>query len=102
MTTAVTNLIGEFNNWLGNALSNPGDWYVGIASNARKRLFEDHQLDSRIDGPDKWKYKDAGTRSNADVFERYYLNRGVDGGTRGGGNTTIWVYICRKSERFKR
>jgi len=44
--------------------SNPNTWYVGIAENIRKKLFEDHQV-SEQNG--KWIYR--ALESNADAME---------------------------------
>ena len=64
-------------------------WYVGIAADAKTRLFDDHQV------PEKnhwWIYREAASDQDARAVEKAFLNAGAQGGPGGGGNDTTFVY----------
>lgn len=65
------------------------EWYVGIASNPRDRLFVDHCVSET---GDRWIFRDAGTDSAARALEQAFLNAGCKGGDGGGDYTTKFVY----------
>jgi hypothetical protein len=71
-------------------------WYVGIASDVRQRLFSDHRVSEQLD---RWAYISADTSGIARSVETTYHNAGCDGGPGGGDNTTIVVYTYLKSGR---
>ena len=72
------------------------DWYVGIAADARARLFNDHSVDEKAD---VWVYVKADSSTVARDVEKAYHDSGHDGGPGGGDNTTVWVYAYVKSSR---
>jgi hypothetical protein len=65
------------------------EWYVGIASNPRDRLFVDHCVSETSD---RWIFRDAGTDASARAIEQAFLNAGCKGGPCGGDYTTKFVY----------
>ncbi len=67
-----------------------GNWYVGIASDIQKRLFEDHSV------ADCFIYEKAINTAHARSAEQMLLNSGFDGGTGGGDCTTTYVYAFKK------
>ncbi|MDA2936473.1 hypothetical protein MYX06_04615 [Patescibacteria group bacterium AH-259-L05] len=70
------------------------DWYVGIASDARARLFNDHNVNEESDA---WIYREAGDSEVAREIEEYFVNTlGTDGGSGGGDHTTKFVYAYKK------
>ncbi len=71
-------------------------WYVGIASDARQRLFNDHQVSEQHD---TWAYIPADTSGIARSVETTYHNAGCDGGPGGGDSATTIVYAYLKSSR---
>ena len=71
-------------------------WYVGIASDVRQRLFSDHRVSEQLDG---WAYMAADASGTARSVETAYHNAGCDGGPGGGDNTTTVVYTYLKSGR---
>ncbi|WKZ28526.1 MAG: hypothetical protein QY323_03210 [Patescibacteria group bacterium] len=75
-----------------------GNWYVGIAANPRKRLFEDHGVAEN----GAWIFNDAGHDQHARDTETYLLDQGFDGGSGGGDGTTTYVYAFRKTSSTKR
>jgi hypothetical protein len=71
-------------------------WYVGIASDVRQRLFGDHRVSAEQDA---WAHIPADTSAIARSVETTYHNAGCDGGPGGGDNTTTIVYAYLKSSR---
>ncbi len=69
-------------------------WYVGIASDVRQRLFSDHGV-SEESG--QWTYMLADSSDNARAVEKTYLDIGFNGGSGGGDSTTTIVYVYLKS-----
>ncbi len=69
-------------------------WYVGIAKDARSRLFSDHGV--REHGG-TWIYAQAASSADARAIEQYFIEqRGTDGGPGGGDATTDMVYAYKK------
>lgn len=54
------------------------EWYVGVANNPDKRLFEGHNV-SQEGGA--WIYRDAGSVSMAKIIEAIFHKKGCKGGT---------------------
>ncbi len=72
--------IQKYMGQVGGAYSN---WYVGIASDARHRLFRDHNV--RESG-DRWRLKQCPSSAVAREVEVHFVNTlGTDGGTGGTG-----------------
>lgn len=69
------------------------DWYVGITSNPRQRLFNDHRVDEGYG----WIYAPADSNQIARFVEGYFLNLGCDGGSGGGDNSSTTVYAYKKT-----
>lgn len=71
------------------------DWYVGIASNPRQRLFNDHNVQENGYG---WIFREAFNPESARDVEAHFTDTlGADGDTGGGDNTTKFVYAYKKS-----
>lgn len=71
------------------------DWYVGIASNSRQRLFNDHNVDEKEDG---WIFREAYSSDHARSVEDYFINiLGTSGDTGGGDYSTKFVYAYKKA-----
>ena len=75
-----------------------GQWYVGIASDVKDRLFSDHNVSET---EDIWAYKEADTDEIARSVEQHFLNTELDGGPGGGDEGTRIVYVYLKSSRTK-
>ena len=70
-------------------------WYVGIASNPRQRLFEDHKVNEKTD---VWIYRESESSDIARSIEDHFVNTlGTDGGTGGGDDSTNSVYSYKKN-----
>jgi len=64
-------------------------WYIGIAANARNRLFVDHGVNEQGGW---WILRQADSSAIARQVEKAYLDAGCQGGGGGGDDTTVWVY----------
>ncbi len=69
------------------------DCYVGITSDVDSRLFGDHNV-SRKNG---WIYRYTSSDSVAREVEQHFLNKGMDGGSGGGDEDSIFVYAYQKT-----
>ena len=66
------------------------NWYVGIASSPKDRLFTDHNVN---EAGGHWIYQDAGSQAAARKIEKFILDtHSTQGGKGGGDETTTWVY----------
>lgn len=75
------------------------DWYVGIASNPRERLFDDHSVDQQNG---RWIYRECESSAAAREVEEYFVNTlGTDGGSGGGDQSTRSVYAYKKTSYTK-
>lgn len=73
--------------------------YIGIASNARDRLFNDHEVDEKRD---VWIYRTASSDKVAREIEKYFIDKGFDGGPGGGDENTKQVYCFLQNDHTKR
>ncbi|PIQ92489.1 MAG: hypothetical protein COV70_00475 [Parcubacteria group bacterium CG11_big_fil_rev_8_21_14_0_20_39_22] len=75
------------------------DWYVGIASDPKERLFTDHNVSEKGGA---WIYREAESSSAAREVEEYFINTlGTDGGSGGGDYSTKSVYAYKKTSTTK-
>lgn len=89
MNESQISLISEFVTYMNRFDSNYCNWYVGIASDARDRLFNGHQV--REQGI--WIFNNAGSEASAREIEKYFINTlKTQGGSGGGDNNTTMVY----------
>ena len=91
----------EVSSYLNNRLKQNPDtvnaqWYVGIASDVRDRLFNDHNVHEQND---QWTHATAHTNAIARQVEADFLGAGCDGGKGGGDSATKTVYVYLKSAR---
>ena len=70
-------------------------WYVGIATDLQKRLFNDHGVNEKTDA---WIYRYAVDSETARRIESYFVETlGTDGGTGGGDESSKAVYAYKKN-----
>ena len=70
-------------------------WYVGIASDARDRLFNDHKVKEK---GDSWVFRQTSFSGVAREIEDYFVNMlGTDGGAGKGVVFTDMVYAYKKA-----
>lgn len=84
-------IISEINAHVAKSGKPHADWYVGIATDVRKRLFEEHGVDQK----GWWIYREADSELVAREAEAELLKLGYDGGT-GGGDRPRYVYAYLK------
>ena len=70
------------------------DWYAGIAADADKRLFNDHNV-SKQNG--RWIRMKAISADVARAAEKALHELGYDGGPGGGDDDTVFVYAYLKA-----
>ncbi|MFH1186900.1 MAG: hypothetical protein V1697_01860 [Candidatus Levyibacteriota bacterium] len=87
----IKNILAHITNTGGNYSS----WYVGIAQDPKKRLFQDHNVK---EVGDAWVYDQCLDNMSAREIEDYFVNKlNTDGGTGGGDENAIFVYAYRKT-----
>lgn len=69
-------------------------WYVGIATDAKQRLFVDHNVSEQSGA---WIYLQATSSDVARLVEKAYLDAGCTGGPGGGDSGTDYVYAYKKT-----
>ena len=89
---AVTKTTREITDYIVSWGGNYSEWYVGIASNPRDRLFSDHNVNENNDA---WIYRDVGSSNAARQVETYFLDLGCQGGSGGGDYSTRYVYAYK-------
>lgn len=71
------------------------NWYVGITSDPRKRLFEEHNVSETLS---RWIYRKAQSNIDARDIEKYFVETlKTDGGSGGGDNLSSFVYAYLKT-----
>jgi hypothetical protein len=101
VTTAVKStgqIVSEIESYMRQHGGVFSDWYVGVASDARTRLFNDHNV---AENGDAWVFRDCGTDTASRAVEEYFLKRGCDGGPGGGDYTSRYVYAYKKTWRTR-
>lgn len=95
MAKSKRTIISEIKAYIQEWGGNYSDWYVGIASDPRKRLFDEHNVDEKEDA---WIWHKCENASTAREIEEYFVNiLGTDGGAGGGDYTTKYVYAYKKA-----
>jgi len=85
----------EIKNHMQECGGSYSDWYVGISSDPRKRLFEEHKVREKGDA---WIYRQAYNNESARNVEQYFINvLGTDGGSGGGDESSVYVYAYKKN-----
>ena len=86
-------IINDIKNHISKNGGSYSDWYVGIATNPKDRLFQDHNVNQNGDA---WIFRQAESESIAREIEDYFVNTlNTDGGT-GGGDNPDSVYAYKK------
>ena len=71
-------------------------WYVGIAKDAKDRLFNDHNVDKDYGA---WAHSMADSDTIARSVEKHFLDAGCDGGSGGGDSAPKSVYVYLKTAK---
>lgn len=70
-----------------------GQWYIGIASDYRARLFNDHNVSEK---GGMWIYRQASSEQDARHVEAWLIDKLKTQGDSGGGDSsTRYVYAYR-------
>jgi hypothetical protein len=69
-----------------------GDWYVGVASDPRQRLFDDHAVSEK---GGYWVWSRCARSDDARAVEKHFLGLGMKGGPGGGDDESDCVYAYR-------
>lgn len=81
---------------IGHIRNNGADysnWYVGIAEDARQRLFTDHNVSEELGF---WAFIPASSSEDARIVEKYIIdNYKTKGDTGGGSDKTKYVYTYK-------
>lgn len=94
MSQTKQQIITDINTYMQQHGGRNSAWYVGIASDARSRLFNDHNVNEMSD---VWIFRQAISSSVAREVEKAYLDASCDGGSGGGDARTVYVYAYRKT-----
>ncbi len=73
-------------------------WYAGVASDPKKRLFQDHNVSEPFG---QWIYQDVFSDAAARQVEDYFLARGCKGGPGGGDSGTRYAYLYKVTSQTK-
>jgi hypothetical protein len=94
MTKTAKQIIQDIDAHLAKSRTNYySNFYIGITDNIEERLFSFHKVPKK----GHWYiYRQAPNDAQARVVERYYLDKGMDGG-EGGSKNAIWVYCYKIS-----
>lgn len=85
-------IVTDFNNFLSKCGGRYRDYYVGITNDAKRRLFNEHNVDNENG---LWIYREGKTDVIAREVEEYFLEKGCKGGPGGGDYESNIVY-CYK------
>jgi len=94
MAMTTQEIIHDFDSHMKQEGNGYRNWYVGITSDPRARLFDEHQV-SETNG--WWIFRTATTTDSARAVEDHFLALGCDGGPGGGDTRTRCVYAYRKT-----
>ncbi len=92
MAVMTNQAAADINGYIRRCGGSYSGWYVGIASDARDRLFNGHGV--REHGG-AWILRDAGSEAAARRIEQYFLSLGCRGGPGGGDWGSRYVYAYK-------
>ena len=92
MAKSKKKIIKDIERYIAKRGGDIGDWYVGIAAKPKKRLFDDHSVDK--DNGACIHRRASNDRVARDI-EKYFLNKGAQGGTGGGDEDSTAVYVYK-------
>lgn len=87
-----SNVINEIQNYMAKFGGYYSDWYCGVASVPRDRLFNAHNVNEQNG---IWIYNDCGNDDTAREVEAHFLNKGCKGGDGGGSWQSKYVYAYK-------
>lgn len=84
--------ISDIKSHVANSGGSYSHWYVGIAADAKGRLFNDHAVKERSDA---WIYRQCTRSDVARAVEKHFLAQGMQGGSGGGYDESDYVYAYK-------
>lgn len=100
MATSEENIKKDIKAYIDKVGGYYSTWYVGIATNAEDRLFNDHNVNKQNGN---WIYSTAINDDVSRRVEEYFIDIvGTDGGKGGGDENTKMVYAYEKTSNTKR
>jgi len=94
MTYSKQQIVRDIEEYMRKNGGPASQWYIGIATNARERLFQDHNVQEKGDA---WIFRQAESSQAAREVEKDVVDRlGTDGGAGGGDASTDKVYAYKK------
>lgn len=93
MVKTVQTVIQEIYDYLHDECGggNYNDYYVGITKSIDNRLFGDHKVPNNH----CWIYRQSASDTDARAVEKYFLDKGMNGGAGGGDNESDFVYVYK-------
>ena len=92
MATDRTTVISDIKQHVANCGGAYSQWYVGIAADAKQRLFTDHAVRQKGDA---WIYRQCTSSDAARAVEKHFLGQGMQGGGGGGDDNTDYAYAYK-------
>jgi hypothetical protein len=89
MTKSEKETIAKFVDYIKKCGGNFHEWYIGIASDVEKSLFDEHI----VDRGSKWIQADCGSEESAREIVRYFIdNYSMQGGGGDASTTCVYAY----------
>jgi len=85
-------IISDIKSHVANNGGSYSQWYVGIATDPKQRLFNDHAVKEKGDA---WIYRRCASSDVARTVEKYFLAQGIKGGPGGGDDNSDYVYAYK-------
>jgi hypothetical protein len=91
-------VIADIKSYVANNGGVYSQWYIGITSDPRQRLFNDHAVSEKGGA---WIHRECETSTAARDVEDYFIKLGMQGGPGGGDNSSRTVYAYRITSTTK-
>ena len=92
-------IIATLDNYIVKWDTTYSNWYVGIASDPKDRLFNDHNVNEK---PGIWIFQECENDSVARDIEKYFVDTmKTKGGSGGGDEDSIYVYAYKITSTTK-
>ena len=90
--------ISEIKSYVSEHGGDYSDWYVGIASKPKDRLFSDHNVSEE---KGSWIWMRCTSSDVARAVEKHFLALGMQGGSGGGDDDSDFVYAYKVTSATK-
>jgi len=82
-------IISDIKSYVAKIGNDYSQWYVGVASDPKQRLFKDHAVQQ---AGGAWIYAPCASSAVAREIEDHFLARGMKGGSGGGDASSKYAY----------